>query len=115
IPLSVELLAVGRRRRAFLNEGAPPPPDGQEFNGQWNVASPGYFNTLGMRLLRGRDFSDRDTGDSTPVIIINQAMARDMFGDADPLGHRIKSWRDENVLREVVGVVEDVRYFGRDD
>jgi putative ABC transport system permease protein len=101
--------------RAFLNEGTPPPPDGQEFNGQWNVASPGFFNTLGIRFLRGRDFSDRDTGDSTPVIIINQTMARDMFGDADPLGHRIKSWRDENVLREVVGVVEDVRYFGRDD
>ena len=98
-----------------LTKARPPPPDGEEFNGQWNVASPGFFNTLGIRFLRGRDFSDRDTGDSTPVIIINQTMARAMFGDSDPLGNRIKSWRDENVLREVVGVVEDVRYFGRDD
>jgi putative ABC transport system permease protein len=42
-------------------------------------------------------------------------MARAIFGDGDPIGKRIKSWRDENVLREVVGVTQDVRYFGRDD
>ncbi|MGA9769117.1 MAG: ABC transporter permease [Blastocatellia bacterium] len=101
--------------RSFLNEGAAPPPGGDEFDGQWNVASPNYFDTLGIRFLKGRDFTDRDTEDSTPVIILNQTMAREMFGDSEAIGHRIKSWRDEDVLREVVGVVEDVRYFGRDD
>jgi putative ABC transport system permease protein len=101
--------------RAFLVEGAPAPPDGTEYEGQWNVISPGYFKTLGIRLMKGRDFTDRETADSTPVIIINETMARAMFGDDEPIGKRIKSWRDENVLREIVGVVQDVRYFGRDD
>ena len=101
--------------RAFLSEGAPAPPNGPEYDGQWNVTTPNFFNTLGIRLLAGRDFTERDTADSTPVMIINRAMARAMFGDSDPLGKRVKSWRDENVLREVVGVVEDVRYYGRDD
>jgi putative ABC transport system permease protein len=101
--------------RAFLPEGAPPPPDGVEHSGQWNIVTPGYFKALGVPLLKGRDFTERDAADSTPVIIINETMARSMFGDEDPIGKRIKSWRDENVLREVVGVTQDVRYFGRDD
>jgi len=82
---------------------------------QWNVVSPGYFQTTGTALLEGRDFDTRDRTDSTPVIIINRTMARRMFGTDDPLGKRIRSWRDENKLREIVGVVEDVSYFGRDD
>jgi putative ABC transport system permease protein len=101
--------------RSFLVEGSPAPPDGAEYDGQWNVVSPGYFKTLGIRLMKGRDFTDRDTADSTPVIIINESMARAIFGDDEPIGKRIKSWRDENLLREVVGVAQDVRYFGRDD
>ncbi|HVG18825.1 MAG TPA: FtsX-like permease family protein, partial [Blastocatellia bacterium] len=101
--------------RAFLAEGAPAPPEGPEYDGQWNLVSPGYFKTLGIRLMKGRDFTDRDTADSTPVIIVNETMARAIFGDEDPLGKRIKSWRDENVLREVVGVTQNIRYFGRDD
>jgi putative ABC transport system permease protein len=101
--------------RVFLIEGTPPPPTGVQYEGQWNVVSPGYFGTLGIRLTKGRDFSSRDTAESTQVIIINETMARAMFGESDALGKRIKSWRDENVLREIVGVVQDVRYFGRDD
>jgi putative ABC transport system permease protein len=101
--------------RAFLAEGVPAPPDGAEYEGQWNVASPGYFKTLSIRLMKGRDFADLDTADSTPVIIINETMARAMFGDEEAIGKRIKSWRDENVLREIIGVAQDVRYFGRDD
>jgi putative ABC transport system permease protein len=112
LPLGGGGLYLGR---AFLNEGGAPPPGGPEYDGQWNVISPDYFKTLGVRLLAGRDFTARDTARSTPVTIINETMARAMFGDSDPLGKRIKSWRDENVLREIVGVVEDVRYFGRDD
>jgi len=68
-----------------------------------------------MTLLKGRDFDERDRADSNPVIIINRTMASRMFPGEDPLGKRIRSWRDENQLREIVGVVQDVRYFGRDD
>jgi putative ABC transport system permease protein len=101
--------------RVFLEEGKPEPPAGPDTPAQWNVVSPGYFHTVGTPLLEGRDFDERDQTDSTPVIIINRTMARRMFGSDDPLGKRIRSWRDENQLREIVGVVGDVSYFGRDE
>ena len=46
------------------------------------------------------------------MMIVNETMARKVFGKDDPIGRRIRSWRDENVLREIVGVVSDVRYAG---
>src|SRR5262249_55596906 len=101
--------------RAFLIEGQPEPPASTDYSAQWNVISPGYFLTAGIRLISGRDFDERDGADGNKVIIINRTLARQMFGDQNPLGKRIRSWRDENQLREIVGVVEDVRYYGRDD
>ncbi len=70
---------------------------------------------MGMTIVEGRDFDDRDTADSNKVIIINQTLARQMFPGQSPLGKRIRSWRDENELREIIGVVQDVRYYGQDD
>ncbi|MFN7949898.1 MAG: ABC transporter permease [Blastocatellia bacterium] len=101
--------------RVFLAEGRPEPPAGTEVQGQWNVVSPGYFKTNGTTLIKGRDFNGRDSETGNPVIIINETFAHRMFPNEDPLGKRIRSWRDENKLREIVGVVADVRYFGRDD
>lgn len=101
--------------RVFLIEGQPEPPASSDFPASWNVITPGYFTTTGIRLIKGRDFDERDRADGNKVIIINATLARRMFGDDDPLGKRIRSWRDENQLREIVGVVEDVRYYGRDD
>jgi putative ABC transport system permease protein len=112
LPLGGGGLYLGR---SFLVEGQPEPPASTDFQAQWNVISPGYYRTAGIRLIKGRDFDERDRADSNKVIIINETMARRLFGDDDPLGKRIRSWRDENQLREIVGVVEDVRYFGRDD
>jgi putative ABC transport system permease protein len=101
--------------RVFLIEGYPEPPAGADNPAQWNAIGPGYFETTGIRVLRGRDFDERDTAESTKVIIINETLAQRMFPNEDPLGKRIRSWRDENLLREIVGVVQDVRYFGRAD
>ena len=101
--------------RVFLIEGHPEPPAGPDNPAQWNVMGPGYFETTGIRLLKGRSFDDRDTADSNKVIIINETLANRMFPNEEPLGRRIRSWRDENLLREIVGVVSDVRYYGRDD
>lgn len=101
--------------RVFLIEGHPEPPGGPDTPAQWNVMGPGYFETMGIRLLQGRSFDERDTAEGNKVIIINESFARKAFPNEDPLGKRIRSWRDENLLREIVGVVQDVRYFGRDD
>ena len=101
--------------RSFLAQGRPEPPAGTDVGGEWNVVSPGYFGTSGTRLIKGRDFDDRDTETGNAVIIVNETFARRMFPNEEPLGKRVRSWRDENKLREIVGVVADVRYWGRDD
>ncbi len=101
--------------RSFLIEGQPTPPASTDYAAQWNAISPGYFNTTGISLIKGREFDERDRAEGNKVIIINETLARQMFPGEDSLGKRIRSWRDENQLREIVGVVEDVRYFGRDD
>ena len=97
--------------RAFLPEGRPEPPAGTEVQGHWNVVSPGTFGTFGIPLLAGRDFTETDGPDAPPVMIVNRRFATAMFGDTNPIGRRVRSWRDENVLREIVGVVGDVRYM----
>ena len=101
--------------RAFLADGWPEPPAGEDLSGQWTVVSPGTFAALGVPLVRGRDFDTRDRDGSTPTIIVNQEFVRRMFPGQDPIGKRVRSWRDENVYREIVGVVGDVRYFSAGD
>ncbi len=103
--------------RVFLEEGHPEPPAGPDFPAFWNTITPDYFRTMGIPILAGRAFTARDTPDTTPVIIVSQSFARSMFGDVSPLGRRIRSWRDENRLREIVGVAADVKvesYADRD-
>jgi putative ABC transport system permease protein len=74
-------------------------------------AAPGYFQTLGVPLLAGRDFTWRDGADAPQVVIISQAMARRMFPHENPLGRRLIT----GILstpREIVGVAGDVRSLG---
>ncbi len=98
--------------RVHLREGQPEPPASRDTPGQWCGVQPGYFATMGIHVLEGRDFTTRDTATSTPVVIISRSMAREMFPGGATIGRRIRSWRDENLYREIVGVVGDVRYFG---
>jgi putative ABC transport system permease protein len=74
-----------------------------------NWVAPHYFETLGVPLIAGRDFNSHDTLDSPRVVIINQNMARVFFGDANPIGQRIRV--EDNDIREVVGVVADSHYL----
>lgn len=75
-----------------------------------NVVSPGYLGALDIPV-RGRDFDQRDRADSAPVVIINQFLARQVFGDADPIG-RSFSYGDDDDRRQlqVIGIVEDGNY-----
>src|SRR6185295_17082223 len=101
--------------RVFLFEGQPEPPASQDLGAQWNVITPDYFRAVGMKLLAGRAFSDFDQSTSTPVTIVSDSFAKRMFPNESPLGKRVRSWRDENVYREIVGVVSEVRYTGLSD
>ena len=95
--------------RVFLREGQPDPPASRDAQAQWTVIQPGFFQTLGVPVISGRAFTDRDLKDSPPVIILSQSMAREIFPNQNPLGRRIRSWRDENLYREIVGIVGDLR------
>jgi predicted permease len=72
-----------------------------------NIITPGYFDTFGIRLLRGRDFNEFDTATSPRVAVISTATARLYFGDRDPLGETIGFQSEKDKRITVVGIVED--------
>jgi putative ABC transport system permease protein len=98
--------------RVFLTTGQPEPPASRDTPALWTVIRPETLRTLDIPIVAGRDIRATDTAASNPVILINRFMARQMFGNENPIGKRIRSWRDENVYREIVGIVGDVRYGG---
>ncbi len=74
----------------------------------YRVATPGYFQTMGIRLLQGRDISDVDTVGAPPVVVINQTMVRTYWPGENPLGHHIAFAADKNpTWMTVIGVVND--------
>jgi len=74
----------------------------------WRLASPDYFETLGIPLLKGRKFLAEE-GDAQHVAIISESMATSLWPGEDPIGQRFLGWRDPERLKTVIGVVGDVR------
>jgi hypothetical protein len=68
--------------------GHPELPE-KQLHGEENHVGAGYFQTMGIRILQGRDFDERDLPSSRPVAILNRTFARNLFGDENPVGHRI--------------------------
>jgi len=75
----------------------------------FRLASPGYFTTMGIPILRGRDFSGSDLYNRPFVAIVSDSLARQDFPNEDPIGHRIMCGLDSPKWMTVVGVVGDVR------
>jgi len=75
------------------------------------AVTPDYFNALGIRILRGRGFSDADGRSTEHLMVINQELATLMFPDQDPLGQQIRPDKDEPFYR-VIGIAADVRNDG---
>jgi putative ABC transport system permease protein len=99
----------------FLAEGQPPLDDSKAPLGSILATTPGYFRTLGVAVTKGRDFTERDTGDSPLVVIVNETLARKFFPNQNPIGKRLKEGgadRTGNPWMEVVGIVGDVKYEG---
>jgi len=77
-----------------------------------NRVSPGYFEAMGTRFIKGRDFNDQDDDKSQRVAIINEAFADRFFPGADPIGKRFSTGSPESPKTVVVGVVQDGKYAG---
>jgi putative ABC transport system permease protein len=103
-------LADAREGSSFTIEGAPPWPQGEDPHINWNIVSPGYFETLGVALVRGRTFDERDRLGSTPVIIVNETLANRYFKGEDAIGRRIRVGFNTGTVREIVGVVATERH-----
>ena len=93
-------------------EGRAAPGPGESPNVYTTVATPGYFETMGMALRRGRVFSAADNSTGSRVALISESLARKYFRDEDPIGKRIAVSLDGKQSREVVGIVADVRHDG---
>jgi putative ABC transport system permease protein len=97
---------------SFFIEGQAPLPVGVFNSAKYRPVSRGYFETLGIPLLRGRVFAPTDRADSPWVVVINESMARQFWGATNPIGQRIQF--NVRVWRTVIGVVGDVHHGALD-
>jgi len=93
----------------FEIPGRPAPPPGKTLEAEFIAVSPEYHQAMGIRLLRGRHFSDHDRKEAPGVVIVNEAMARRHWPGEDALGQQI---RIGPAARQIVGVVADVKQEG---
>jgi putative ABC transport system permease protein len=107
LPLSGNMFRI-----SFETEGRPV-AKGDQPSADFFAIEAGYFKTLGVPILKGREFNERDNDKAPGVVIVNQAFARKFFPNEDPIGKRIKpgisTLETDPVMREIVGVVSDVR------
>jgi len=108
LPLSGDRFSI-----SFEIEGRPMAPKDHP-SADFFTTGVGYFRAMGIPIIKGRDFDDRDKHGSTPVIIVNETFARQIFPNEDPIGKRIHPGissidGEESMMREIVGVVGDVR------
>jgi predicted permease len=105
------VISGGWDQESVKVEGYRPGPD-ENMSPNAAVVSPGYFATMGIPFVEGRDFTERDTTSRPKVVIINETMAHYFFGTKDPLGKKIGTDDDPKAPpdREIVGVVKDAKY-----
>ena len=84
-------------------------PEVENAGARYQEISPDFFRTLGIPLLRGRFFTDLDRDDSSGVAIVNETAARQSFSGDEPLGQLVQIRIGDDRVREVVGVVQDIR------
>ncbi|MFP5264632.1 MAG: ABC transporter permease [Blastocatellia bacterium] len=98
----------------FTIEGRPPQPDAERVEVPVDGVTSNYFRVMGIPLLKGREFDERDVIGSTPVAIINETFARRFFADEDPVGKRFVYGDPDprNPWITIVGVVADMRRTG---
>jgi predicted permease len=120
IPGVVSVAAVahlpfeGNAGRGFQIEGQPPADPGHMPGANYSVACPSYFRTMGIPVLKGREFTHQDTVSAPGVIVINEAMARTYWPKEEPVGRAIRLGGSNGPRLTVVGVVGEVHHQGLD-
>jgi putative ABC transport system permease protein len=104
-------LTPGNSDRDLEIEGRAKETDGTIAD--YRVVSPNYFRTIGIPLLRGRDFTEQDNAGAPGTVIINEQLAQKVFAGIDPIGKRLRVDGDEEWL-EIIGVSGNVKHFGLD-
>jgi putative ABC transport system permease protein len=107
----LSLLVEGRQEtdNRFVSEGSGfATTDPTQINA--NVIGPGFFKTLGISFVTGRDFSDQDVEGRPLVVIVNETMVKMHFAGENPLGTRVSFGGQQGPWREVIGVVRDSKY-----
>ena len=108
-------LAVSSGDWSFDVEGRPLVNNKHSGRADWYAVTPGFVETLGIRIVRGRGPSAADTSEANPVVVINEAAVRAAFPSEDPIGKRIqfsKSRGFDQPWRTIVGVAADIRQRG---
>ena len=98
----------------FQIEAQPRVSSADQPRAKFRTASGGYFAALGIPLLRGRFFDNRDNQQTPKVVIINEMAARRYWPGENPIGKRILSGFDDSQWSTIIGVVGDVKYAGLD-
>jgi predicted permease len=108
---TASVISGGWDQEGVKVEGYQPGPD-ENMSPNAAVISPGYFATMGIPLVAGRDFTEQDTASRPKVVIINETMAHYFFGKKDPLGKKISTEEDPKAPfdREIIGIVKDAKY-----
>jgi len=101
------------KRSVFLEGPLAGNPDA-EITLEYHWATPGYFQTMGLRLLRGRLFTDADTSGTQAVVVVSEQLARQAWPGEDPIGKRLVLGQAENQRPTVIGLVTDVRRYGQE-
>lgn len=108
------------RMTRFTVENRPAPPPGNEPTADMRgILTPDYLETIGLRLISGRNFTAAEVTDKQPVIIINQTLAHQLWPDENPIGQRIRSVPSKSapalVVSTVVGIVADTHQTSLED
>ena len=106
---------IGGNTTRFIVDGDPVPPPGQEIEANFRVTGADYFQTLGIPLIDGRFFDERDKADAPGVVAISKTVADRVFAGREPVGQRLRYPGFTGPPDLIVGVVGDVKITGLDD
>ncbi len=99
---------------SFAVEGRPPAAPGERLATHSRIVSPDYLRTMGIPLIKGRIFTERETKESPRVLVVNETFARKFFPNEEALGQHIDLSISDDMKGEIVGIVGDVKHYRLD-